>query len=287
MARPLLPPRGVHVPARMIYNPQLSPAVILTWIQLRGLAWGGTVTPPLRMQELAALTGKSQATIYSHMSLLRHMLALSWRSTEKGKIIVTFANEPSKKLEVINPPLDVLNSKILDSKSLESNNPSSSPLNNTYPVLIPIEQENIKDTDLNHENKKYDYRIEGLKREEDSEFQESGMHSRNLESANPVDVYRELVRLTPNPSRRRILCAKVTNLPLWQQTLEHWLGHGWNPLNLTGMLELYERGGAAGCRYCGEPQTHAGGVKTAQESSRIALEDLRRELGIPSPSDGA
>lgn len=53
MARPLLPPRGVHVPARMIYNPQLPPAVILTWIQLRGLAWGGTVMPPLCMQELA------------------------------------------------------------------------------------------------------------------------------------------------------------------------------------------------------------------------------------------
>jgi len=26
------------------------------WIQLRGLAWGGMVTPPLRMQKLAALT---------------------------------------------------------------------------------------------------------------------------------------------------------------------------------------------------------------------------------------
>ena len=58
MARPMLPPRGVHIPARMIYHPQLPPAVILTWIQLRGLAWGGTVTPPLRMQELAALTAQ-------------------------------------------------------------------------------------------------------------------------------------------------------------------------------------------------------------------------------------
>ena len=62
MARPLLPPRGVHVPARMIYHPQLPPALILTWIKLRGLAWGGTVTPPLRMQELAALTAKHAAT---------------------------------------------------------------------------------------------------------------------------------------------------------------------------------------------------------------------------------
>ena len=49
MTRPLLPPRGVYVPARMIYDNQLPPALILTWIQLRGLAWGGMVTPPLRM----------------------------------------------------------------------------------------------------------------------------------------------------------------------------------------------------------------------------------------------
>lgn len=58
MAQPTLPPRGVHVPARMIYHPQLPPALILTRIQLRGLTWGGTVTPPLRMQEIAALTAK-------------------------------------------------------------------------------------------------------------------------------------------------------------------------------------------------------------------------------------
>ena len=53
-----LPPRGILVSPRMIYYPQLPPSVILTWIQLRGLAWGGTVTPPLCMQELAEVTGR-------------------------------------------------------------------------------------------------------------------------------------------------------------------------------------------------------------------------------------
>ena len=61
MARPTLPPRGVHVPARMIYHPQQLPVLILTWLTLRGLAWGGAVPPPLRMQELAALTAKHAA----------------------------------------------------------------------------------------------------------------------------------------------------------------------------------------------------------------------------------
>ena len=91
MARPLLPPRGVVIPTQMIYHPQLPPAVVLTWIQLRGLAWDGTHTPPLSMQELVALTGKRQATIYGHMSQLRDIAALSWVATGQGKIIVSFA----------------------------------------------------------------------------------------------------------------------------------------------------------------------------------------------------
>ena len=61
MARPTLPPRGVHVPAQMIYHPQQLPELILTWLTLRGLAWGGAVTPPLHMQELATLTAKHAA----------------------------------------------------------------------------------------------------------------------------------------------------------------------------------------------------------------------------------
>jgi hypothetical protein len=88
MARPLLPPRGVHVPVRMIYDPQLPSAVILTWVQLRGLAWGGMVIHPLRMQELAALTGKYQATIYGHISQLRRMSTLAWRSNGQGMTIL-------------------------------------------------------------------------------------------------------------------------------------------------------------------------------------------------------
>ena len=104
MTRPQLPPRGVFVSSRMIYHPQLPPAVILTWIQLRGLAWGGTVTPPLSMQELADLTGKCQATIYSHLELLRQMRRLSWSSAGNASIIVSFAKAPSKKRKAGHSP---------------------------------------------------------------------------------------------------------------------------------------------------------------------------------------
>jgi len=107
MARPLLPPRGVYIPSRRFYHSPLPP--------LRGLAWGGQVTPPHRCQELTALTGKCQATLYQHMSLLRPMPALSWRSTGQGTIIVSFAAMPS------NVPTDLASphpfSRILESKN--------------------------------------------------------------------------------------------------------------------------------------------------------------------------
>ena len=115
MAQPLLPPRGVFVPTRMIYHSPLPP--------LRGLAWGGQVTPPHRCQELTALTGKCQATLYQHMSLLRPMPALSWRSTGQGTIIVSFAAMPSDVPFDSELPILIPESQIPDSWNLESKNP--------------------------------------------------------------------------------------------------------------------------------------------------------------------
>ena len=107
-----LPPRGVLVSPRMIYYPQLPPSVILTWIQLRGLAWGGTVTPSLSMQELAEVTGKSQATIYKHLVILRQIQRLYWRSAGDGSIVVFFGKAPSTPKEVGYPPQQDQNSWI-------------------------------------------------------------------------------------------------------------------------------------------------------------------------------
>ena len=117
MPRPLLPPRGVHVPAQMIYHSQLPPAVILTWIQLRGLAWDGKVTPPLRVHELIDLTGKGRTTLYNHLSQLRSKSALSWHNTEQGMMIVSFADNPSKIMDI-----EESSSSIPESRNPESGN---------------------------------------------------------------------------------------------------------------------------------------------------------------------
>ena len=280
MARPLLPPRGVHVPARMIYCPQLSPAVILTWIQLRGLAWGGMVTPPLRMQELTALTGKSQASIYGHMTLLRSISALSWRSAEQGTIIVSFAEKPFENPashEILPPNSRIPKSQNQDSRILEYQNPPS--LNpHSSSSMTPSLDLSIKESDQIIRN-------EG-ERSGEGEF-EGGRpipDSQKLPS-DPVQAYRSLAHLTPNASQRRILDRrKSPTCRLWQETLEHWLMHGWNPHNLTGMLELYGRGGVTGCRYCHPESPPHSKVRTPLQGTLASIEAVRKKLRLPASS---
>jgi hypothetical protein len=90
MPRPLRPPRGVFVTTQLIFDAELSDAVKTTGIQLRALAWGQDETPPISMHQLCVETGKSQATLYGHMRLLRLRGALRWRPAGPTEIIVTF-----------------------------------------------------------------------------------------------------------------------------------------------------------------------------------------------------
>ena len=81
----------------------------------------------------------------------------------------------------------------------------------------------------------------------------------------PAGIYRQAARLTPNPAQRDLLEKQVQDLPRWRETLEHWMAHRWNPRNLPGMLDLYRRGGASGCRYCPKPET----PKTAEAFKQL------------------
>lgn len=125
MPQLLLPPRGMFIPTRMIFNPQLPPAVLVTWIQLRCLAWDGWVTPPLNMHELTQITGKSQATLCKHISLLRESTTLRLRCTGQGKIIVSFHEEFTDKAEHKPGSPNFPDSKILNSINSKSLDPRS------------------------------------------------------------------------------------------------------------------------------------------------------------------
>ena len=94
MTRPLLAPRGIFVPTHIIFHSQLPASMRVTWIQLRCLAWDGWSTPPLTLPELASLIGLHPTRLYRHLSQLKRITALSWRTENNGKLIVSFPGEP-------------------------------------------------------------------------------------------------------------------------------------------------------------------------------------------------
>lgn len=60
--------------------------------------------------------------------------------------------------------------------------------------------------------------------------------------------YRSLTGLNPSALQaRNIVAITMNDPPLWRQTVEHWLMHGWKPRNISGMLDLYRRGGPDHC----------------------------------------
>ena len=95
MNHALLPERGIFVPTHMIFNTQLPSAVLVTWIQLRCLAWKGWVTPPLSLDELASIVGIHPARLNRHLSQLQDVSALTCRSAGNGKLILSFPAEQS------------------------------------------------------------------------------------------------------------------------------------------------------------------------------------------------
>jgi hypothetical protein len=90
----LLPERGIFVPVSMIFQSELPAAVLLTWIQLRCLAWKGWHTPAFSIPELASLTGIHPARFQRHLSQLQTISALSIHITSDGKLILAFPEEP-------------------------------------------------------------------------------------------------------------------------------------------------------------------------------------------------
>ncbi len=94
-------------------------------------------------------------------------------------------------------------------------------------------------------------------------------------STDPVSLYRELTHLTPNRAQRELIDDDVSDLDAWRSAVQHWLGHGWNPRNIPGMLDLYQRGGPPGCRYCSKASLAAN--RTPLEEAFAILDRIASE----------
>ena len=324
----------------MIYNRELPPAVVFTWIQLRGLAWDRMETPQVSMAQLSDLTGKSQSTLYAHMALLRSWGALRMRPSVKGSIIVAFPADTGEFfLDGNSLPAQLANrnlyseksdkdseylerdSENLDSRKLEKGDPPSpsSPL--SQPNKDSVEEregENlpkgkIKDLDLSQASTRRDsenqeinsdkLEIDSEKMEKDSEYSEiespffgedsekqesDSKNSENLSlrsgdespffgdhseipEQDPVKIYQTLTGIRPNKPQRQQLKDQVHDSALWSATVEHWQSHGWNPKNVAGILDIYQRGGPAAC-LCARRKADS------RDGSVSALNQLREEF---------
>lgn len=94
-----------------------------------------------------------------------------------------------------------------------------------------------------------------------------------------VQTYREVVRRYP-PKAWYIKVARIVgesdpNLDRWKQLVTDWLGYGWNPGNVKGMLEAYERGGIDGPNGSGaKPTPKRNGV---HPDLRLPTEEQKEE----------
>lgn len=91
----------------------------------------------------------------------------------------------------------------------------------------------------------------------------------------PAGIYYTLTRHWLLPAQRSLLKSRVVDLETWRGCVDHWLNHGWNSGNLTGLLDLYEQGGAEACRFCAE---QAGKKSAAREAAFPDHSDRQRYL---------
>lgn len=257
------PSGDISVPAALICAPGLPAAALHTWMQLRLLAQGGQAIAAGSMRELSRLTGKSPSTLYNHLAMLKNCGALRWRSAGQGVLSITFSSpeapaggEPTNAGAFDYAPKPAGQEAEISANAFQN---SRIPETGIAPSLNPHSAHLIKTTDS----------FKG----EEGEFQDSRKPESGAGEAgkDPLAVYRAQTGRRPNPAQRLEMQRRVSDLERWRATLAHWQMHGWNPGNLAGLLELYERGGPVACRFCSAPSP--GAARPAAGPSTVELLD--------------
>ena len=97
-----------------------------------------------------------------------------------------------------------------------------------------------------------------------------------------VMKYREVTHIMPNPIQRRKIAEKITDINLWEETVIHWMEHGWNKMNVAGIIGLYLSGGPKSCQACrgfsiGRPKQET--VKTTDQQTITADQIIKSLQG--------
>ena len=119
MARPLLPPKFVTVPADIVYDVSLPAGVFRTFVQLRGLLWGKEEeSQDFTIKELMEVTGLSRSALYGHLGILRSSGWLLSSSTHYSRITIYLHGGAQAAEETVDKTVDNL-SRNLDSSIKE------------------------------------------------------------------------------------------------------------------------------------------------------------------------
>lgn len=107
MARPLLPPKFVAIPADIVYDKTLPAGVFRTYVQLRGLLWGKEEdSQDFSINELMEVTGLSRSALYGHLGILRDCGWLLSSSTHYSRITIYLHGGAQEAEETVDKPVD-------------------------------------------------------------------------------------------------------------------------------------------------------------------------------------
>ena len=160
MARPLLPPKFVTVPAYIAYDKSLPAGVFRTFVQLRGLLWGKEEeSQDFTIKELMEVTGLSRSALYGHLGILRSSGWLLSSSTHYSRITIYLHGGAQAAEETVDKTVDNL-SRNLDSSI----------------------KEDVKD--IEHQDQCVNLPPDNLVKPREKVVQKSGQVSKNLDKNN-------------------------------------------------------------------------------------------------------
>lgn len=267
----LTPRPSASIPLDLARRPDLSDTVLRTWLLLRLLAADSGQLPPLDRGELAGFIGKCESILNLHLARLRDLGLLDWDVAGRGRILITLnpltaAPEASGGLSSVSDAVPASDSETSQNISEFSETLSEIPERDSEKPFEKTRAEGIsppkgadsekseRPLSLNPIELNHDLNKDSRARPGSRNFKKPAPPEPTEPppaDENALEAYRRIVGRRPNPAQRELIQARVTDLPLWRATLQHWLAHGWNPLNLPGMLDLYGRGGPSACVRCG------------------------------------
>lgn len=168
MARPLLPPKFVTVPADIVYDVSLPAGVFRTFVQLRGLLWGKEEeSQDFTIKELMEVTGLSRSALYGHLGILRSSGWLLSSSTHYSRITIYLHGGAQAAEETVDKTVDKYVEKSVD--NLSRNLDSSI-------------KEDVKD--IEHQDQCVNLPPDNLVKPREKVVQKSGQVSKNLDKNN-------------------------------------------------------------------------------------------------------